>query len=63
MENEFRENLEYEVYNIGGINDNAWQIGAIINKKEPRHTGNMHFINKIFHSEEEAENYLKEHKK
>lgn len=61
--NEFRQGLEYEVYSMGGLNKEVYQIGAIINKNEPRHTGNIHFIDKTFTSEQEAEAYLKEHNK
>lgn len=61
--NEFKKGLKYEVYSMGGASESCFQLGAIINKNEPKHTGNIHFIDKVFSSEEEAELYLKEHTK
>lgn len=60
MKNEFIEGLEYEVLSVGGLNKEAYQIGAIKNKNEPRHSGNMHFINNVFHSRQEALDYLEQ---
>lgn len=62
MNNEFIEGLEYEVLSVGGLNKDVWQIGAIKNKNEPRHSGNMHFIGKLFYSKQEAIDYLEQHK-
>lgn len=63
MKNEFIDGLEYEVLSVGGLNKDVWQIGAIKNKNEPRHSGNMHFIGKLFYSKQEAQDYLDQHKK
>ena len=48
------------ILSVGGLNKEAYQIGAIKNKNEPRHSGNIHFINKVFHSRQEALDYLEQ---
>lgn len=53
-----REDLDYDVYNTGGGIAEIYQICAKLREEEPFHGGNVHWAGPVFHTREEAIQWL-----
>jgi hypothetical protein len=51
-------NMDWEIYNTGGLNGDRYQIGRQKNADEPMHGGNVEWHGGVFHSKDAAQEVL-----